>query len=51
MTSVGFGTPLLDVRGLEKRYPAKRTIFRKATSFVHAVDGVDLTIGIHVGIP
>ena len=37
-------TDLLDVRGLRVRFPIRRGAFGRATGYVHAVDGVDLTI-------
>lgn len=38
---------LVQVKGLKKYFPLQRGIFAKATSFVHAVDGLDF--GIHKG--
>jgi oligopeptide/dipeptide ABC transporter ATP-binding protein len=37
--------PLIEVEGLAKRYPVERALFRQARRHVHAVDGIDLTIG------
>jgi len=37
-------TPLLDARGLAKRFVARRNVFGKPLSHVQAVDGVDLTL-------
>lgn len=34
--------PLLEVRGLKKYFPVRRTWWGRATSWLHAVDGVDL---------
>lgn len=36
--------PLLKVSGLRKLYPVERGIFRRADSFIHAVDDVDFEI-------
>lgn len=36
--------PLIKVQGLEKRFPITKSLFRAATEFVHAVDGVDFQI-------
>ena len=36
--------PLLDVRALHKRYPVRRGLFARVTSWVRAVDGVSLAI-------
>src|SRR4051794_37818362 len=36
--------PLLRLRGLSKRFPAERSLFGKTTSWVSAVDDVDLEI-------
>ena len=36
--------PLLEVRGLKKYFPVRRTWWGRATSWLHAVDGVDLRI-------
>lgn len=35
---------LLDVRGLKKYFPVRKGLFRKTTSHVKAVDGIDLRI-------
>ena len=37
-------TPLIQVRDLEKRFPISRGMFRTATEFVHAVDGINFEI-------
>ena len=37
-------TDLLDIRGLRVRFPIRRGTFGRATGYVHAVDGVDLTV-------
>ncbi|MET3289224.1 UNVERIFIED_CONTAM: oligopeptide/dipeptide ABC transporter ATP-binding protein [Brevibacillus sp. OAP136] len=37
---------LLEVKGLQKRFPVKKGLFKEAT-YVHAVNGIDLTI--HMG--
>ncbi|MEZ5098326.1 MAG: ATP-binding cassette domain-containing protein [Thermoleophilia bacterium] len=36
--------PLLSVRGLTKRFPVKRDVLGRGTSFLSAVDGVDLDV-------
>ena len=36
--------PLVTVEGLEKKFPISKGMFREATDFVHAVDGVDFDI-------
>lgn len=36
--------PLVQVVGLERRFPISKGAFRRATDFVHAVDGIDLEI-------
>src|SRR5918999_262033 len=38
------GAPLVEVRGLEKRFPVKGGILQRTVAEVRAVDGVDLTI-------
>ena len=39
------GEPLLEIRGLKKYFPLTQGIvFRKTVGYVHAVDGVDLTL-------
>ena len=38
------GEPLLEVRGLEKRFAVARDFFGRPTSFLHAVEGVDLDV-------
>ncbi len=38
------GEPLLEVRGLEKRFAVARDFFGRPTSFLHAVAGVDLDV-------
>jgi oligopeptide/dipeptide ABC transporter ATP-binding protein len=35
---------LIKVQGLEKRFPIQKSLFRNATEFVHAVDGIDFEI-------
>ncbi len=37
-------TPLIQVKDLEKRFPISRGMFRRATEFVHAVDGINFEI-------
>ena len=37
--------PLIQVEGLAKRFPVERGLFNRSDEFVHAVDGIDLTIG------
>ncbi|MGH8937347.1 MAG: ABC transporter ATP-binding protein [Acidimicrobiia bacterium] len=36
--------PLVKVEGLRKLYPVEKGLLRKATEFVHAVDGIDFEI-------
>ena len=36
--------PILEVRGLVKRFPVRKGLFGRGTEYVRAVDGVDLTI-------
>jgi oligopeptide/dipeptide ABC transporter ATP-binding protein len=36
--------PLLEVTGLKKHFPISRGLFRPPRDFVHAVDGIDLTL-------
>ncbi len=36
--------PLIEVKGLKKYFPIKSGFFQKAKSFVHAVDGISLSI-------
>ena len=36
--------PLLEVRDLEMRFPISRGMFRSATEFIHAVDGISFDI-------
>ena len=50
-TGQGAG-PLIEVEGLTKRFPISRNLFRKATGYIHAVDGVSLHLarGESVGI-
>jgi peptide/nickel transport system ATP-binding protein len=36
--------PLIEVKNLEKRFPISRGMFRQATEFVHAVDGISFDI-------
>jgi oligopeptide/dipeptide ABC transporter ATP-binding protein len=36
--------PLVTVSGLRKLYPVQKSYFRKASEFVHAVDGVDFEV-------
>jgi peptide/nickel transport system ATP-binding protein len=36
--------PIIKVEGLAKLYPIDKGVFRKATDFVHAVDGIDFEI-------
>jgi oligopeptide/dipeptide ABC transporter ATP-binding protein len=36
--------PLVKVEGLKKLFPINPGLFRQATSFIHAVDGLDFTI-------
>ena len=36
--------PLVQVESLQKLYPLASGLFRKADSFIHAVDGVNFTI-------
>ena len=38
------GSPLVEIRGLEKRFPVKGGILQRTLAEVRAVDGVDLTI-------
>src|SRR5918997_6992497 len=38
------GAPLVEIRGLEKRFPVKGGILQRTMAEVRAVDGVDLTI-------
>jgi oligopeptide/dipeptide ABC transporter ATP-binding protein len=38
------GSPLVTVRGLRKLYPVQKSYFRKASEFIHAVDGVDFDV-------
>ena len=37
-------TPLLEVRGLVKRFPVRRGLLQRQVGAVHAVDGVDLDV-------
>ncbi|MGH2573752.1 MAG: ABC transporter ATP-binding protein [Actinomycetota bacterium] len=37
--------PLVTVKGLRKLYPVQKSYFRRASEFVHAVDGVDFEVG------
>ena len=45
-------SPLIEVEGLTKRFPVSKNLFRKASGFIHAVDGVSLHLarGESVGI-
>ena len=36
--------PLLEVEGLTKLFPVSKNLFRKATSFIHGVDGVAFNV-------
>lgn len=36
--------PLLEVRGLKKYFPIRSGVFRRITSYVKAVDGIDFTL-------
>jgi peptide/nickel transport system ATP-binding protein/oligopeptide transport system ATP-binding protein len=38
------GAPLVEIRGLEKRFPVKGGVLQRTVAEVRAVDGVDLTI-------
>ncbi|MDP8957720.1 MAG: ATP-binding cassette domain-containing protein, partial [Actinomycetota bacterium] len=38
------GQPLVKVEGLKKLFPLERSLFRKPTEFVHAVDGINFEI-------
>lgn len=44
MISAGQADSLLQVRDLVKRFPVERGLFRRAKSFIHAVDGISLEI-------
>jgi peptide/nickel transport system ATP-binding protein len=37
--------PLVTVKGLRKLYPVQKSHFRKASDFIHAVDGIDFEVG------
>jgi peptide/nickel transport system ATP-binding protein len=37
--------PLVEVAGLRKLFPVEKSVFRRTSDFVHAVDGVDFEIG------
>jgi peptide/nickel transport system ATP-binding protein len=39
-------TPLLEAEGLVKYFPVRRGVSQRVAGFVHAVDGVDLTIDV-----
>ena len=43
---------LIEVSGLKKKFPISKNLFRKPTSFIHAVDGVSLQLerGESVGV-
>ena len=38
-------TPLVEVTGLTKHFPVQRGLLRRTVGHVHALDGIDLTIG------
>src|SRR5687767_6691597 len=44
ITPVPEELPLVEIRGLEKRFPVKGGILQRVVAEVKAVDGVDLTI-------
>jgi peptide/nickel transport system ATP-binding protein len=44
MTAAAQTETLIRARGLTKRFPVERGLFRRARSFVHAVDGIPLDI-------
>lgn len=44
MTTPTSTQPLVQVVGLEKRFPISRGLFRRSSDFVHAVDGIDFEI-------
>lgn len=37
-------TPVVSAKGVEKVFPVQKSVFRKATDFVHAVDGISFDI-------
>ena len=41
----GESAPLIEVEGLTKLFPVSKSLFRKPTSFVHAVDDVSFSLG------
>ena len=45
MTPSASAMPLLEVRGLEKRFPIHAGLFARVSGHVHAVDGVSFRIG------
>ena len=45
-TAVVAREPLLEVSGLRKEFPVTTGVLRRVRGHVHAVDGVDLTVGV-----
>src|SRR3954466_16175988 len=37
-------TPIVEVRGVTKRFPIERGVLRRTVGQIHAVDGVDLAV-------
>src|SRR2546430_5499784 len=44
MTAAAGASPLLEIRSLVRHYPVKRGLLQRTHAWVHAVDGVSLSI-------
>ena len=45
MSTTDSGTPVLEVTGLQKRFPIRKGLFGRIEGHVHAVDGVSFRVG------